>query len=44
MWAQGPLCATLGLRLVLAPPPAASEPMAQFGAEEVTASVNEAST
>lgn len=44
MCALGPLCATLGLRLMFAPPPAASEPVAQFGAEAVTASVNEAST
>ncbi|WP_329265038.1 DUF1097 family protein [Streptomyces sp. NBC_01478] len=42
MCALGPLCATLGLRLMLAPPPTAPEPVAQFGVEEVTASVNEA--
>ncbi|MBK6016870.1 DUF1097 domain-containing protein [Streptomyces sp. MBT53] len=42
MCALGPLCAPLGLRLMLAPPPTAPEPVAQFGVEEVTASVHEA--
>jgi len=42
MCALGLLCATLGLRLMLVPPPAAPDPVVQFGTEGVTASVNEA--
>lgn len=42
MCALGLLCATLGLRLMLVPPPAAPDPVVQFGTEGVTALVNEA--
>jgi hypothetical protein len=43
MCALGPLCATLGLRLMFAPPAATPEPVRQRETEEVTPSVSEAS-